>query len=253
MGNRTIYSVNVSDSRMVATVRETRCFRLPAPWFQTCQCARCCGGVRMAEPGLDMLHVCNGCRKLLAAATPTVVLDVWTNSLAANFTPSVFWDRVFASGALNSIGPRQAQWTGTFLNATTYLVRLCLTCLPLSRGVLTDCDCGRACCRKTRTKPLLGAFKTHRSLAMQGGCPCTFRHHLLSVHRQTDAGMSGYGRQKAIVSSRSIPCRATAGGSGGLSAGAIVGIVLGAIVGTAALIAGKSMYMHVMPLMGCTP
>jgi hypothetical protein len=131
-----------------------------------------------------MLHMCNGCRKLLAAATPTVVLDVWTNSLAANFTPSVFWDRVFASGALNSIGPRQAQWTGTFLNATTYLVRLCLTCLPLSRGVLTDCDCGRACCRKTRTKPLLGAFKTHRSLAMQGGCPCTFRHHLLSV--QTD-------------------------------------------------------------------
>lgn len=65
----------------------------------------------------------NCCRKVLAAATPTIILDVWTNSMAANFTPSVFWDSVFASGALNSVGPRQAKWTGTFLNATTYLVR----------------------------------------------------------------------------------------------------------------------------------
>ena len=63
--------------------------------------------------------------------------------------------------------------------------------------------------------------------------------------------MSGCSRQRAKVSIRSIPCRATAGGSGSLSAGAIVGIVLGAIVGTAALIAGKSMCMHVMLVMGC--
>ena len=208
----------------------------------------------MWQTGSDMPHMCNGCRKLLAAATPTVVLGVWTNSLAANFTPSVFWDSVFASGALSSVGPRQAKWTGTFLNATTYLVRLCLAGLRarlrLCRGVVTDCDCGRACCRKTRTKPLSGAFTTLRSSAMQGGCPCTFSP-LSAVRAPTEAGMSGCSRQRAKVSIRSIPCRATAGGSGSLSAGAIVGIVLGAIVGTAALIAGKSMCMHVMLVMGC--
>jgi hypothetical protein len=79
-----------------------------------------CGWRKLVSIG----HICHGCRKMLAAATPTIILDVWTNSMAANFTPSVFWDSVFASGALNSVGPRQAKWTGTFLNATTYLVRL---------------------------------------------------------------------------------------------------------------------------------
>ena len=62
------------------------------------------------------------CRKLLQMATPTVLLNVWTNSGAKNFTPSAMWSGVFKSGALGSVGPQKATWTGTFLNATTYLV-----------------------------------------------------------------------------------------------------------------------------------
>jgi hypothetical protein len=61
------------------------------------------------------------CRKLLQTATPTVLLNVWTSS-RANFTPSAVWSDVFNSGALDSVGPQKANWTGTFLNATTYLV-----------------------------------------------------------------------------------------------------------------------------------
>lgn len=71
-----------------------------------------------------MGKVCTGCRKLLQTASPAVVLDVWTNSMAANFTPSAFWGGVFTSGALDSLGPRQANWTGAFLNATMHLVCL---------------------------------------------------------------------------------------------------------------------------------
>ena len=130
----------------------------------------------MADTRLDMPCMCNGCRKLLAAATPTVVLDVWTNSLAANFTPSVFWDSVFASGALDSVGPRQAQWTGTFLNATTFLVRLCLACLhkrlPLSRGVQIDCDCGRACMlQKNENETSVGSIQDPPVLSNAGWVP----------------------------------------------------------------------------------
>ena len=90
---------------------------------------------------VSMCFICNGCRKMLDAATATVVLDVWTNSMAANFTPSVFWDGVFASGALDSVGPRRAKWTGTFLNATTHLVR------PFSAALQTQSSTELLCAK----------------------------------------------------------------------------------------------------------
>lgn len=61
----------------------------------------------------------------MQSALPAVTLEVWTQSLAANHTPSGYWNSVFKSGALNSVGPLGLKLTGRFLNATTQLVRPC--------------------------------------------------------------------------------------------------------------------------------
>lgn len=79
-------------------------------------------GCRHFKSGLSRWQIHPDCRKLLQTATPTVLLDVWTSSGTKNFTPSAVWSGVFKNGALSSLGPRKATWTGTFLNGTTYLV-----------------------------------------------------------------------------------------------------------------------------------
>lgn len=55
-------------------------------------------------------------------AVPSVNLEVWTQGLAANWSASGYWDRVFGSGALGAVGPLKLNLTGRFLNATTQLV-----------------------------------------------------------------------------------------------------------------------------------
>ena len=151
--------------------------------------ARCAGKQAVASSILKC-PVCAGCRKLLQTASPAVVLDVWTNSMAANFTPSEFWGGVFTSGALESLGPRQANWTGAFLNATMHLVCLHSHMIQLLRQIrlcaaTSSCAsqcwmealqqpswcwcCGCACCRGTSTRRLWGLRGTRLSPAKQGG------------------------------------------------------------------------------------
>lgn len=60
-------------------------------------------------------------RKLLQAAQPSVIVNVWTQSLAANFTPSAYWSSVFSSRALDSVGPLNLTLAGKFINATSQL------------------------------------------------------------------------------------------------------------------------------------
>ena len=55
-------------------------------------------------------------------AVPSITLEVWTQGLAANWSASGFWDRVFGSGALHAIGRLKLNLTGQFLNATIQLV-----------------------------------------------------------------------------------------------------------------------------------
>ena len=55
-------------------------------------------------------------------ADPAVMLDVWTQGLAANWSASGFWSRVFDSGALHAVGSLKLNLTGQFFNATTQLV-----------------------------------------------------------------------------------------------------------------------------------
>ena len=67
--------------------------------------------------------MCPFCRKLLQTAQDRLVIDVWTQNTAPDYTPSGFWKQVFGNGAMDVAFPTM-NVTGSFSNATLLMVSL---------------------------------------------------------------------------------------------------------------------------------